>query len=170
MDSRNKARTVRAHPRPVGPYGPDMAHSTNGTPRPDRGPAAHLPATRRPVEDGVELLHPDRTPPFAHDLVRSLDEASQAVGALDRLDPSSDVTVSALTALVCTGTTAADALQAAADVARKSPGLEPHSLSLARVPGPVAGLWEYQLTMTVSSRDPQTGEHAGPVHHGERLR
>ncbi|MFE2829171.1 hypothetical protein [Streptomyces sp. NPDC059271] len=147
-----------------------MAHSTNGTPHPDPGPGAHLPATRRPVEDGVELLRPDRTPPFAHDLVRSLDEASQAVGALDRLDPSSDVTVSALTALVCTGTTAADALQAAADVTRKSPGLEPHSLSLARVPGPVVGLWEYQLTMTVSSRDPQTGEDVAPVHHGERLR
>ncbi|GHH56190.1 hypothetical protein [Streptomyces candidus] len=145
-----------------------MAHSTNGTP-PDRGPAAHLPTTRRLVEDGVELLHPDRTPHFAHDLVRSLDEASQAVGAL-RIDPSSDVTVSALTALVCTGTTWADALQAAADVARTSPGLEPHALSLARVPGPVVGLWEYQLTMTVSSRDPQTGDDVAPVHHGERMR
>ncbi|MGW5336196.1 hypothetical protein [Streptomyces bauhiniae] len=147
-----------------------MAHSTNGTPRPDPGPGAHLPATRRPVEDGVELPHTDRTPPFAHDLVRSLDEASQAVGALDRLGPSSDVTVSALTALVCTGGTPADALQAAAEVARQSPGLEPHGLSLARVPGPVAGMWEYQLTMTVSTRDPQTGEDGGPVHHGERLR
>lgn len=147
-----------------------MAHSTNGTPRPDHDLGAHLPAAHRPAEDGVELLHPDRTLPFAYDLVRSLDEASQAVGALDRLGPSSDVTVSALTALVCTGATPADALRAAADVAAKSPGLEPHSLSLARVPGPVAGLWEYQLTMTVSSRDPQTGEHTAPVHHGERLR
>lgn len=108
--------------------------------------------------------------PFAGDLVRSLGQASQAVGALDQLDSSSDVTVSALTALVCTGSTAADALQAAADVARKSPGLEPHGLSMARVPGPVEGMWEYQLTMTVSARDPKTGEFGAPIHHADRPR
>ncbi|MER8039394.1 hypothetical protein [Streptomyces hydrogenans] len=147
-----------------------MAHLMN-TPTPEgRDPAAHLPAARRPVEGGVELLRTDRTPPFALDLVRSLDEASQAVTSLDPLGPASDVTVSALTALVCTGSTPADALEAAAEVARKSPGLEPHGLTLARVPGPVAGSWEYQITMTVSSRDPQTGEDVAPVHHGERLR
>jgi hypothetical protein len=61
-------------------------------------------------------------------------------------------------------------LQAAADVARKSPGLEPHGLSMARVPGPVEGMWEYQLTMTVSARDPKTGEFGAPIHHADRPR
>ncbi|MYT25957.1 hypothetical protein GTW69_37775 [Streptomyces sp. SID7760] len=143
-----------------------MAQSTNETPLPDGGPG-HLPATRRPAEDVVGFRE-GRTPPFALDLVRSLDEATQGVTALDRLGPSSDVTVSALTALVCTGTTAADALQAAADVARRTPGLEPHGLTLARVPGPVDGLWEYHITMTVTSRDPETGEFSAPVHHADR--
>lgn len=165
-----KAHTVCAHVGPGGLYRPGMAHESNGTPRPGHGSAVHLPATRHPAEDAVDVVPTERTIPFAHDLVRSLDEASQAVGSLDQLGASSDVTVSALTALVCTGATPADALQAAAEVARQSPGLEPHGLSLARVPGPVAGMWEYQLTMTVSSRDPQTGEDSAPVHHGDRLR
>ncbi|MFI9005516.1 hypothetical protein [Streptomyces sp. NPDC053541] len=147
-----------------------MAHLMNTSAQEGRDPAAHLPAARRPAEAGVELLRAGQTPPFALDLVRSLDAASQAVTSLDPLGPSSDVTVSALTALVCTGSTPADALEAAAEVARRSPDLEPHGLTLARVPGPVVGSWEYQITMTVSSRDPQTGEDVAPVHHGERLR
>lgn len=142
---------MRAHVGPCGPERHNMAQSTNGTPSPERGPAVHLPSTRRPAEDVAELAPTGRPVPFAGDLVRSLGEASQAVGALDQLGPSSDVTVSALTALVCTGSTAADALQAAADVARNSPSLEPHGLSLARVPGCCRG-------------------HAGvPTHHDGEL-
>ncbi|MGN9821912.1 hypothetical protein ACTMUQ_42370 [Streptomyces sp. SD11] len=76
----------------------------------------------------------------------------------------------ALTDLVCTGATPADALQAAADIAGNSPTLEPHGLALERVPGPVVGVWEYQLVMTVSTRTPQAGADEAPAHHFYRLR
>ncbi|MER7817414.1 hypothetical protein [Streptomyces sp. NPDC096153] len=142
-----------------------MAHNTN----PERGGQAEsLPAARPSAEAAVEPVHL-RGPAFAHDLVRTLDEARTAVGSLVSRG-SSDVTVSALTALVCAGSTPADALQAAVDLARQSPSLEPHGLALARVPGPVEGLWEWHITMTVSSRDPQTGEFSAPTHHADRPR
>lgn len=148
----------------------DHTAVTSGSPQHERGDTAHLPATRQPAEGTVEAVRFDRTPTFTGDLLRSLDEASTAVSSLADEDGASDVTVSALTALVCTGSTAADALQAAADVARKSPGLEPHGVTLARVPGPVAGLWDYHVIMTVSARDPLTGEFCAPTHHADRPR
>ncbi|MFD0432134.1 hypothetical protein ACFQ60_47705 [Streptomyces zhihengii] len=49
---------------------------------------------------------------------------------------SSDVEVSAFGAIVCTGDSPADALQAAAAVARRAPGLEIHALAWARADGP----------------------------------
>jgi hypothetical protein len=142
----------------------------NGTPQNEGGPSEHLPATRRTGEAAVETVRIGRRPPFAEDLVRSLDEASSAVGALVDRGQSSDVSVSALTVLVCTGSTPADALQAAAEAARQAPNLEPHGLALAKTPGPVEGMWEWALTMTVSARDPQTGEYGGHTHHADRLR
>ena len=164
----DKAYTLCALAEPSRPYRPVMAH-LNGNPQNERDPSAHLPATR-PGEGVVESVRIGRPPAFAQDLVRSLDEAAGAVGALaDRGQPS-DVSVSMFTALVCTGSTPADALQAAADVALQSPTLEPHALSLARVPGPVDGMWEWTITMTVSARDPQTGEYSGPTHHTDRPR
>lgn len=92
------------------------------------------------------------------------------VGALAEGSQSSDVSVNVFTALECNGATPADALQAAADIARKAPGLEPHSLTLARIPGPIEGVWEWTLTMIVSACDPQTGEYSGPTHHADRPR
>ncbi|MFE4448592.1 hypothetical protein [Streptomyces sp. NPDC056820] len=104
-----------------------MAHPMNGTPHPEHGHAAHLPAARPSAEAAVEAVRFDRPPSFAGDLVRSLDEASAAVTALANHDGASDVSVSALTALVCTG-----------------------------------------ATVTVSSRDPETGEFGGSTHHTDR--
>ncbi|MFJ9901223.1 hypothetical protein ACIQPR_48790 [Streptomyces sp. NPDC091280] len=143
-----------------------MAHHND--PQHERGPSAHLPVVH--PGDDVAGVRIGRPPVFARDVVRSLDQATEAVGALaDRGQPS-DVSVSMFTALVCTGSTPADALQAAADVARQSPALEPHGLALARVPGPVDGMWEWTITMTVSARDPQTGEYGGATHHADRPR
>ncbi|MDX3165998.1 hypothetical protein PV516_19610 [Streptomyces scabiei] len=99
-------------------------------------------------------------PLFVPDLVRTLDAARNVVSGLGD-DESSDVSVSALAALVCTGESPADALQAAADAVRRSPTLEPHGLSLTRTPGLVAGTWEWILTMTISTREPLPGEHGG---------
>jgi hypothetical protein len=132
-------------------------------------PGGHLPATRN--EAAAESVRSEGVlggPAFARDLVRTLDEASAAVTSLVALGPSSDVTVSALTALVCVGPTPADALQAAAETLRQAPALEPHGAAIARAPGPVEGLWEWHVTLTVSSPDPVTGEHGGSTHHADR--
>ncbi|MEU0389230.1 hypothetical protein [Streptomyces chartreusis] len=102
--------------------------------------------------------------------MRTLDVASDAVSALPDHDQSSDVSVTALTALDCTGSTPADALAAAAAVLRQASHLEPHGLALAKVPGAVEGMWEWHLTLTVSARDPQTGEYGAPTHHADRPR
>ncbi|MFF6852764.1 hypothetical protein [Streptomyces antimycoticus] len=142
-----------------------MAQIPDGSPHPQHTSTDHLPAERCSPETAVESVRPDRAPSFGVALVRSLDEASTAVSSLSARNPSSDVSVSAFAALECVGATPADALQAAADAARQAPHLEPHGLSLARVPGPVEGLWEWNITLTVSARDPETGEYGGPTHH-----
>ncbi|ELP65074.1 hypothetical protein PV735_46810 [Streptomyces turgidiscabies] len=105
-------------------------------------------------------------PPFAGDLVRTIQEASSALRVVSTLNPSSDITVSAHTALVCAGDTAAAALQAAADLAKEAPTLEIQALNWAKVPGPVEGTWEWHVILTVSARDPETGEYGGSTHHG----
>ncbi|MFM9625320.1 hypothetical protein ACKI14_46300 [Streptomyces turgidiscabies] len=122
------------------------------------------------VPGGAAVEQTRSAPPFtgAGDLVRTIQEAGAAVRVLSALNPASDITVSALTVLVCAGNTTADALQAAADLAREAPTLEIHALALARMPGPAEGTWEWHLTLTVSTRDPQTGEVGGSTHHGRR--
>ncbi|MDJ0345549.1 hypothetical protein QMK19_33935 [Streptomyces sp. H10-C2] len=139
-----------------------MAHTTNT-------PSNFGPRDGSAVELAKSETSPvgHEPPAFAHDLVRTLRAAGSAVGGLVTLGSSSDVSVNALTAVVCAGSTPAAALQAAADFARQAPGLEPHSLALARVPGPCEGVWEWHITMTVSSRDPMTGEYGGSTHHAD---
>ncbi|MGX9891185.1 hypothetical protein [Streptomyces sp. NPDC002276] len=107
------------------------------------------------------------TPPFAGDLVRTIQAAGSAVQVVSALNPASDITVSAHTVLVCAGDTAADALQAAADLAKEAPTLEIQAVNLAKVPGSVDGMWEWHVILTVSSRDPQTAEYGGSTHHGQ---
>lgn len=119
-------------------------------------------------QPGAAVEQARTAPPFAGDLVRTIQQASSALGVISTLNPSSDITVSAYTALVCAGDTAAAALQAAADLAREAPTLEIQALNWAKVPGPVEGTWEWHVTLTVSARDPQTGEYGGSTHHGRR--
>jgi hypothetical protein len=145
-----------------------MAHVSNGTPHPEPGVTAHLPALRGTTEAAVEPVQ-SGPPLFVPDLVRTLDAARSVVSGLGD-DESSDVSVSALAALVCTGESPADALQAAADAVRKSPTLEPHGLSLTRTPGLAAGTWEWTLTVTLSTREPLPGEHGGHTFRGNPAR
>ncbi|WP_033286941.1 hypothetical protein [Streptomyces sp. NRRL F-525] len=126
----------------------------------------HLPAVPGGQRGAAVEKARQSAPPFAGDLVRTIQAAGSAVQVVSALNPSSDITVSAHTALVCAGDTAADALQAAADLAREAPMLEIQALNLARVPGSVEGLWEWHVILTVNSRDPQTGEYSGSTHHG----
>ncbi|MFI5868420.1 hypothetical protein [Streptomyces sp. NPDC051546] len=109
--------------------------------------------------------------PLGRDLVRTLHAATTAVGTLalgGTADAASDVEVSAFAAIVCTGDTPADALEAAAAVARRAPGLEIHSLAWARTDGPREDTSEYKVTLTVTAPDPGTGEHNGTTHHTNR--
>jgi hypothetical protein len=134
--------------------------------------AAPLPAARPAVPEGdVELRAATTMPSFGQDLVRTLHEARSAVSALALGDDLvSDVEVSAYTALVCNGSTQGAALEAAAAIANRALGLKIHALTWAQVPGPREGTTEYQVTMTVTTPDPETGEHAGLTHHADRRR
>ncbi|MEV7416481.1 hypothetical protein [Streptomyces sp. NPDC089919] len=99
-------------------------------------------------------------PSFGRDLVRTLHQASAVVVGLASGGEAacSDVEVSAFGAVVCTGDTPADALEAAAAVARRAPLLEIHALVWARVEGDDSAV-EYKITMTVSAPEPGVGEH-----------
>lgn len=110
-------------------------------------------------------------PSFGQDLVRTLHQATTAVGTLALGEDgaaASDVEVSAFCAIA--GDTPADALEAAAAVARRAPGMEIHSLAWARTDGPREDTSEFKVTMTVTAPDPATGEHNGATHHTNRPR
>lgn len=83
-------------------------------------------------------------------------------------DAASDVGGSAFAAIVCTGDTPADALDAAAAVARRAPALKIHSLAWACTDGPRGDTSEYKVPLTVTAPDPVTGEHNGATHHTNR--
>jgi hypothetical protein len=75
-------------------------------------------------------------PAMGQDLVRAISETAAAVRFLDAAgSPAADITITAVTAPVCTGDTPADAFQAAADLARAASHLQINACSLARVPG-----------------------------------
>ena len=107
---------------------------------------------------------------FSHDLVRNLRHADDAAKFANDPSGATDITVSAIAAVHCVGDTQADALQAAADWATEAPHMQIHSIALAQMPGPVEDSWEHHVTMTVSSRDPATGEFDGSTHHIPRSR
>ncbi|MFC1435998.1 hypothetical protein ACEZDB_35735 [Streptacidiphilus sp. N1-3] len=108
-------------------------------------------------------------PAMGQDLVRSISEAAAAVRFVDATGSgAADISVTALTALVCTGDTEAAAMQAAADLTREiTPRMRIISTAWAMTPGPVDGAWQWSLTMTVAAADPRTGEFSGEVHHGD---
>ncbi|MFJ3728671.1 hypothetical protein ACIPYQ_39730 [Streptomyces sp. NPDC090045] len=144
---------------------------TNTTPRTasDSGPAG-LPATT-PTTDALLDLRAPAGPSFGMNLVNTLHHAGKAVHSFALGDAvQADVAISAFAALVCTGDTPAAALEAAAAAARQAPELEIHSAAWARVPGPREGTSEFQLTLTVTAADPETGEHGGSTHHSASRR
>lgn len=133
------------------------------TPRPRSG--SQLPATRRPLAPpAVRVQGPAG---MGQDLVRTISDATAAVRFIDATGSgAADISVTALTALVCTGDTEADAMQAAADLTREiAPRMRIISTAWAGTPGPVDGTWQWSLTLTVASRDPRTGEYSGELHH-----
>ncbi|MFE7194457.1 hypothetical protein [Kitasatospora sp. NPDC057541] len=101
---------------------------------------------------------------LANDLIR----ASQSIRSMDTEE--SDVSIVAHVAILCTGPTAADALQSATNWARQATTAEVHALAIARVPGPRPGASQVCLTLTVSYPDPETGEFTGETHHAAHPR
>jgi hypothetical protein len=136
----------------------------------DRLPAARPAGSVPDVRNGL--------PGMAADFVQTIQAASDTMRLVSAAggNDASDVEVVALTGWVCTGDTAADALQAAADLARESPGLEITSLQWAKVALPVSEgdhdgaavveNWEWKLTVVVVKRDPVTGEPGGSATEG----
>ncbi|MEU8510494.1 hypothetical protein AB0C76_02735 [Kitasatospora sp. NPDC048722] len=125
--------------------------------------SANLPEA---VAEGSVLPAPPRV---VGDLARDLSQAAAAVRAVSRAGGSGgDVAVAAYTAVVCTGRSAARALEEAAAWCRQAPGAEVHSLAWARVPGHRDDVYEYRVTLAVSFPDEETGEHCGDTHHARR--
>ncbi|MFE4976554.1 hypothetical protein ACFRAR_31195 [Kitasatospora sp. NPDC056651] len=126
--------------------------------------SANLPETL--AEGTVVLPAPPRV---VDDLARDLTQAAAAVRAVSRSFRSdTDVAVAAYTAVVCTGRSAARALEEAAAWCRQAPEAEVHSLAWARVPGHREGVHEYRVTIAVSFPDAETGEYLGDTHHAHR--
>ncbi|MFJ7912121.1 hypothetical protein [Kitasatospora sp. NPDC096204] len=126
--------------------------------------SANLPETL--AEGAVVLPAPPRV---VDDLARDLTQAAAAVRAVSRTGRSgADVAVAAYTAVVCTGRSAARALEEAAAWCRQAPEAEVHSMAWARVPGHREDVHEYRVTMAVSFPDGETGEYVGDTHHARR--
>lgn len=127
--------------------------------------SANLPET---VAGGAVVL--PAPPRVVDDLARDLTQAAAAVRAVSRSGRTAggDVAVAAYTAVVCTGRSAARALEEAAAWCRQAPDAEVHSLAWARVPGHRDDVHEYRVTMAVSFPDDETGEHLGDTHHACR--
>ncbi|MFD4535592.1 hypothetical protein ACFWNL_38930 [Kitasatospora sp. NPDC058397] len=129
-------------------------------------PAGITPALRPGPDSAVEAFQPI-TSSVGLDLVRAVGDASRAVSLLAEV-PDRDVSVSALTAVECTGSTPAGALFAAADVLRHGDTLTVHGLLWARVPGPSdREPWNWRVTVLVSTLDPELGEADAPAHQAE---
>jgi hypothetical protein len=101
---------------------------------PDTGVGAMVPAV---VDQERALLPAARVQAPAgmgQDLVRSISEAAAGVRFVDATGSgAADISVTALTALVCTGDTEAAAMQAAADRNRRVPGIP--EWNLCELPG-----------------------------------
>ncbi|MGW6917032.1 hypothetical protein ACWGB8_24860 [Kitasatospora sp. NPDC054939] len=105
-------------------------------------------------------------PRVVNDLARDLSQAAAAVRAVSRGGrPGADLAVAAYTAVVCTGRSAARALEEAAAWCRQAPEAEVHSVAWARVPGHREDVFEYRVTLAVSFADEETGEHTGDTHY-----
>ncbi|WP_344444535.1 hypothetical protein [Kitasatospora nipponensis] len=142
-----------------------MTVQTEFGPLPTPSASGPLPCAS---EDTPVLPAPPR---IAADLTRDLGGAAGAVRAMPPSGgPRADVTIAAYAAVVCTGSSAADALEQAARWCRQARQAEIHATTWARIPGHREDLWEYQLSLQVSFPDPETGEHSAHTHHGARPR
>ncbi|WP_042422300.1 hypothetical protein [Streptacidiphilus anmyonensis] len=126
-----------------------------------------LPAPVQPSYSAI-VQRGRHVPGRFEDVARSLHEADEAARFAGDPGGGSDVTVSPATLVVCVGSTQADALQAAADWACEAPQMQIHAIAFARMPGPAEEVFEFHVTLTVSSRHPLTGEFDGSTHHADR--
>ncbi len=120
----------------------------------------HTPATRASTLPAVLTAPP--VPGKLGDAVSDLRGAWTAVQFL-----AGDVDATLHTAVVCTGTTWAEAMAAAAEFTAGAGAVEIHATVSARIPGPVVDSWGYQVTLYVTYVDAH-GEGAAVGHHADR--
>jgi hypothetical protein len=84
--------------------------------------------------------------------------------AVQRL--AGDVDATLQTAVVCTGTSWAEATAAVAEFTAAAGTVEIHAMASARAPGPVTETWAYQVTLYVTYLDAR-GEGAAVGHHAD---
>ena len=78
-----------------------------------------------------------------------------------------DVDATLHTAVVCTGTSWAEATAAVAEFTAGAGTVDIHAMASARIPGPLEGEWGYQVTLYVTYLDAR-GEGAAVGHQAER--
>lgn len=116
---------------------------------------------------GTELAVPP-PPARVQDVARDLGLAGRALPFVQATSGErADVTATLQMAVVCSGVSAADTLEACAAFMRESPRAELHAIAWARVPGPARGLTEFQATMTLSYAD-RYGEYSGTTDQAPR--
>ncbi|MFB7906568.1 hypothetical protein ACFC1T_09095 [Kitasatospora sp. NPDC056076] len=134
---------------------------TDHQPLPQTDGAEWLPA----AQEFTTLL--PAPPRIVNDLTRDLTNAADAIRGMEPRR-GADVTLAAYTAVVCTGSTAARALEEAALWCRQAPDADIHATSWARVPGHREDVFEYRITMSVGFPDHQTGEPGTVAHNARR--
>lgn len=124
---------------------------------------------RRPATRTGTLSAALTDPQVPGKLGNAVSDLRGAWTAVQRLHGDVDATLQ--TAVVCTGTSWAEATAAVAEFTAGAGPVEIHAMASARVPGPVADTWAYQVTLYVTYVDARD-EGAAVGHHatdaGER--
>lgn len=132
----------------------------------DDADQTQLPAVVEPQTPGAAAVVP-QAPSRWRDVASDLQCAAQAVRYVEVTGVQADIATTLQLAVVVTGSTPAQTLQAAAAFARESPMAEVHSIAWARVPGPVRDLDEFRATLIVSYPDGE-GEYTGTTDHAPK--
>lgn len=98
----------------------------------------------------------------AVDAVGDLKQAWRTVQVLG----DHDISATLQTAVVCTGLSQLEALEAVLALVRQSPRAQIHSIAWARSPGPDLETWQYQATLLLSYPDGR-GETTGVTHQAD---
>jgi hypothetical protein len=117
----------------------------------------------------VRITPPAAPPAVPGQMGDAVGDLQQAWRVVEQLGATHDIAATLQTAVVCTGNSQLEALEAVVALVRQSPRAELHNIAWARTPGPTEDTSQYQATVTLSYPD-RYGETTGTTHHAERPR